>query len=354
VIRRRAGADRLTVGMNKTIFTWLSVFLLISLVFVVSMPAISSDSKTSSGSVAVLPTDFGSGAQDAGITVAHDDYSGRQWAIPKIMAPEAWKVTAGKPDIVIAVLDTGIDKKQKDLAGKVTAEVNFTDSPTTDDVYGHGTHVAGIIAAWAGSGAGVDGLAPNCRLMNVKVADDQGRFDSSVVAKGINWAVDHGANVINMSLVSTEPSPALERAIDYAWDKGVVVVAAAGNLVGNKLVYPAYYSNCIAVAATDSNDCVASWSSKGGWVDVAAPGVDIYSTLPENKYGYKSGTSMAAAHVSGLAGLLFTLESDRNGNGLVNDEVRAAIENGCDGLNIASVKGRINAYYAVTSALTSK
>jgi thermitase len=340
--------------MTKTKFICLALFLLICPIVSASMSTVYNNSDNLSGSVAVIPLELESVAHGEGVTVSNNDYSGRQWAIPKIMAPQAWKVTAGKPNIVIAVLDTGIDKKQKDLAGKVTAEVNFTNSPTTDDIYGHGTHVAGIIAAWAGSSSGVDGLAPECRLMNVKVADDQGRFDSSVVAKGINWAVDHGANVINMSLVSMEPSPALERAIDYAWSKGVVIVAAAGNLVGNKIVYPAYYSNCIAVAATDSNDCVASWSSQGGWVDVAAPGVDIYSTLPENKYGYKSGTSMAAAHVSGLAGLLFTLERDRNGNGLVNDEVRAAIENGCDGLGTSALKGRINAYYAVSSALTSK
>jgi thermitase len=270
------------------------------------------------------------------------------------MAPQAWEVTSGANNVVIAVLDTGIDKEQVDLAGKVIAEVNFTDSPTTDDIYGHGTHIAGIIAAWAANGTGVAGLAHDCRLMNVKVADDQGRFDSSVAAKGVNWAVEHGANVINMSLVSTEPSPILEEAINYAWNKGVVVVAAAGNLVGTKVVYPAYYSNCIAVAATDSDDRVASWSSQGYWVDVAAPGVDIYSILPGNKYGYKSGTSMAAAHVSGLAGLLFALENDRNDDGFVNDEVRAAIEYGCDGLNIGTVKGRINALYAVNRSLTSR
>jgi thermitase len=340
--------------MTRTNFIWLSVFLLISLVLAVSMPAVHVNSNNMSGTIAVLPSELESITHGDGAAVLNNDYSGRQWAIPKIMAPQAWQVTEGKSNIVIAVLDTGIDKEQKDLTGKVTAEVNFTDSPTSNDVYGHGTHIAGIIAAWAGGSSGVDGLAPDCRLMNVKVADDQGRFDSSVAAKGINWAVDHGANVINMSLMSIEPSSALERAIDYAWNKGVVIVAAAGNLVGNKIVYPAYYTNCIAVAATDSNDCVASWSSQGSWVDVAAPGVDIYSTLPGNKYGYESGTSMAAAYVSGLAGLLFTMESDKNGDGLVNDEVRTAIENGCDGLNTTAVKGRINAYHAVSSALTSK
>jgi thermitase len=306
-----------------------------------------------SGTVAVLPVEVESTASESAVIASNDDYSGRQWAIPKIMAPQAWEVTSGQSNVIIAVLDTGIDDKQEDLAGKVIAEVNFTESPTTEDIYGHGTHIAGIIAASAGSGKGMAGLAPDCRLMNVKVADDQGRFDSEVAARGVRWAVDNGAGVINMSLVSTEPSPSLEAAINYAWNKGAVVVAAAGNLVGTKIVYPAYYSNCIAVAATDNNDHVASWSSQGDWVDVAAPGVDIYSTLPDNKYSYKSGTSMAAAYVSGLSGLLFTLEKDRNNDGFINDEVRAAIENSCDGLNIGALKGRINAFHAVNSALTS-
>jgi thermitase len=340
--------------MASTKLIWLPLVLLCCVASFLLTPAVYNTPDIASGTVAVLPSQPESVVHAPAVIASNDDYSGRQWAIPKIMAPQAWEVTSGANNVVIAVLDTGIDKEQVDLVGKVIAEVNFTDSPTTDDIYGHGTHIAGIIAAWAESGTGVAGLAHDCRLMNVKVADDQGRFDSSVAAKGINWAVDHGANVINMSLVSTEPSPILEEAINYAWNKGVVVVAAAGNLVGTKVVYPAYYSNCIAVAATDSNDCVASWSSQGGWVDVAAPGVDIYSTLPDNQYGYKSGTSMAAAHVSGLAGLLFTLENDRNDDGFLNDEVRAAIEYGCDGLNIGAVKGRINAFYSVNRALTSR
>jgi thermitase len=333
-------------------FIWTPLFLLCSIATVLAIPAVQNISEAS-GTVAVLPSQPDPAGYTSPVMASNDDYSDRQWAIPKIMAPQAWEVTSGEPNVVIAVLDTGIDNEQKDLVGKVVAEVNFTDSPTAEDAYGHGTHIAGIIAARAESGTGVSGLAHNCSLMNIKVADDQGRFTNNVAAKGVIWAVDHGAKVINMSLVSTESSPSLEEAINYAWRKGAVVVAAAGNLVGDKLVYPAYYSNCIAVAATDSNDCIATWSSKGEWVDVAAPGVDIYSTLPGNKYGNKSGTSMAAAHVSGLAGLLFGLEKDRNNDGLINDEVRAAIENGCDGLSIGVVKGRINAYHAVNRALTS-
>jgi thermitase len=338
--------------MTRTPFIWL---LLVLLGCMATLGVVSDKQNISepSGTVAVLPFQPDSVVYTSAVMSSNDDYSGRQWAIPKTMAPQAWEVTSGAKNVVIAVLDTGIDKHQEDLAGKVIAEVNLTDSPTTDDIYGHGTHIAGIIAAVANNNVGIAGLAYNCSLMNVKVADDRGRFDNAVAARGVIWAVDHGAKVINMSLVSTEPSACLEEAVNYAWNHGAVVIAAAGNLVGDKIVYPAYYSNCIAVAASDSNDCVASWSSHGDWVDVAAPGVDIYSTLPDNKYGNKSGTSMAAAQVSGLAGLLLALKSDKNSNGSINDEVRAAIENGCDELNTGTVKGRINAFHAVSSALTS-
>ncbi len=341
--------------MARITFIWLSVLLLLCLAAsFLPFQALPGGSKSALGTVAVIDYQPEPASYESAVVVSEDGYSGRQWAIPKIMAPQAWEVTSGEAGIIIAVLDTGIDKGHEDLAGKVIAEVNFTDSPTANDIYGHGTHIAGIIAAAAHNGVGIAGLANDCRLMNVKVADDHGVFYSSAAAKGVIWAVDHGASVVNMSLVSTESSLELERAISYAWSKGAVVIAAAGNLIGTKMAYPACYSDCIAVAATDTNDCVASWSSQGDWVDVAAPGVDIYSTLPGNRYAGKSGTSMAAAHVSGLAGLLFVLGSDRNNNGFVNDEVRATIESGCDELDISPVKWRINAFNAVNRALTSR
>ncbi len=306
------------------------------------------------GSVAVVTPQNERVSSESPTATLQPDYSSRQWSIEIVMAPKAWQVTAGKPDVIIAVLDTGIDIGHEDLVGKVIAEVNFTDSLTAEDRYGHGTHVAGIIAAAARNGVGIAGLAYDCQLLNVKVADDRGRFDASVAAKGVVWAVERGAKVINMSLVSTQPSQELEKAIDYAWSKGAIVVAAAGNFTGTKPVYPAYYNHCLAVAATDSHDCVPLWSGSGDWVDVAAPGADIYSTLPGNQYGNKSGTSMATAHVSGLAGLLFTVAKDTNGDGAINDEVRNAIENSCDMLGAGYVKGRINAFRAVNSVLGVK
>jgi len=265
-------------------------------------------------------------------------YTSERWGVSKIEAPKAWEITLGDQSIKVAVLDTGINKDNPDLADKVVAEVNLTDSPTSDDLYGHGTHMAGTIAA----------IAPECRLMNVKVADDAGRCEESVVARGIIWAVDHGAEVINISL-SMKASPKLAEAVNYAWSKGAILVAAAGNKGGSEASYPAYYVNCLAVAGTNENNSLALLSSYGDWVDVAAPGFNIYSELPQNQYGYKTGTSSAGAHVSGVAALVFSITEDDNGNGTLNDEVRAAIESSCTTIAVEGAgQGLINAFQAVT------
>ena len=266
-----------------------------------------------------------------------------RWGVRRVEAPRAWQVTRGDQSVVVAVLDTGISKDNQDLADRVVAEVNFTDSPTSDDFYGHGTHIAGTIAA----------IAPECRLMNVKVADDRGRSEAPLVARGIVWAVDHGARVINISLCM-RASPELEEAVNYAWSQGAIIIAAAGNQGGSEPVYPAYYSNCLAVAGTNKSDSLALLSSHGYWVDVAAPGFNIYSELPQNQYGYRTGTSTAAAHVSGVAALIFSVAEDSSGNGTANDEVRWAIENNCTPIMGDGVgEGLVNAFQAVTATVSS-
>jgi len=282
-----------------------------------------------------------------------DEYLDKQWALTKIQAPDAWQITSGNQNILIAILDSGIDQTHIDLAGKVIANINFAQSPTADDVSGHGTHIAGIIGAIANNGTGIAGLVYNSSLMNVKVASDIGFCNAEAVAKGIIWAVDNGAKVINMSLTFAKPNQALEDAVNYAWGKGAVLVCAAGNDGGSTPVYPAFYANCLTVTSTNSDDLLGQLANHGDWVDVAAPGVNIYSTLPRNSFGYGSGTSMAAAYVSGVAGLLFSVVSDTNGNGLLNDEVRNIIESSCDEIGISGVaKGRVNALRAVRQALS--
>lgn len=254
-----------------------------------------------------------------------DSYTDQQCTLAQVQTPTLWGTTTGGWGILVAVLDTGIDANHEDLRGKVIAEVNFTDSSTPDDTYGHGTHVAGIIAA-NNNGIGLTGVAPECSLLNVKVADEMGRCQASAVARGIIWAVDNGAHVINISVELVEPSAELEDAVNHAWSQGAVVIAAAGNNGGQSPSYPAFYENCIAVAATRQDGALAPLSNHGDWVDVAAPGFNIFSTFPDNGYGDKSGTSFAAAHISGLAALLFDVARDSNGDNRVNDEVRAAIE----------------------------
>jgi thermitase len=271
-----------------------------------------------------------------------DSYLAERWGVTKIEAPQAWQITRGDQSIIVAVLDTGIDKDNQGLADRVVAEVNFTNSPTSDDLYGHGTHMAGTIAA----------IAPECRLMNVKVADDVGSCEPSVVARGIIWAVDHGARVINISL-SMRASPDLVEAVNYAWSQGALIIAAAGNKGGAEPSYPAYYANCLAVAGTNKNNSLALLSSYGDWVDVAAPGFNIYSELPQNQYGHKTGTSAAGAHVAGVAALIFSVAEDSNGNGAANDEVRWAIENSCTPIAVDGVgQGLVNAFQAVTKTVS--
>lgn len=177
--------------------------------------------------------------------------------------------------------------------------------------------MAGIIVAVTKNGIS---------LLNVKVVEDNGIVWESAVARGITWAVDSGAKVINLSLYVLTPSPALEQAIDYAWGKGAILIAGAGNYIKGVPVYPAYYPRVIAVAATDLEGKLWSASNYGDWVDVYTPGVEIYSTLPGNGYGYLSGTSMATAYASAVAASLLNTATDINGDGFVNDEVTTLLK----------------------------
>lgn len=307
------------------------------------------------------PKNFNSPVKDTGISEhpsatlndslnLNDPYIDKQWALDRIKAADLSHVIDGQSDIIVAILDTGIDKDHEDLTGVVIAEVNFTDSPTLSDINGHGTHIAGIIAANNNNNKGIAGIASKVHLMNVKVADDTGQCEASNVALGITWAVDNGANVINISLELTEKSAALSEAVEYAWNKGALLIAAAGNNISNIPVYPAGYGNVISVAALTTDDTLAPLSNYGDWIDVAAPGMNIYSLLPDNNYGYKTGTSFATAHVSGVAAILFGITVDINRNGRVNDEVRQAIESSCDRINIKGIgKGCINAAAALAT-----
>jgi thermitase len=248
----------------------------------------------------------------------------------------------------VAVLDTGIDDAVKALQGKVIGKTNFTDSKDTD-ASGHGTFMAGIIAATIADN-GIGGVAYECSLLDVKVAENDGTTNDKKVAQGIIWAADHGANVINISLVIYKPSSLLESAIQYAWGKNCVIVASVGNDASSSPVYPAAYPRVIGVAASDSDDNLTKWSNHGEWVKVAAPGEKVYSTLPNNDYGYMNGSSCSTALVSGEAALFFARDFNTSNGYNTNDEINAAIINNCD--DILSAMGtvkRINVYKAALS-----
>jgi len=278
-----------------------------------------------------------------------DAYLEGQWALGEIDWSQGWTHNQGGHDILVAILDTGIDRDHEDLVATVVDEANFSGSPTVDDLHGHGTHIAGIIAANADNGIGIAGVAPGSMIINVKVADDRGRCDAAAIAKAIVWAVDRGANILNISLRVSESSEELEEAVAYAWSHGAIIIAAAGNEGGSVPQYPAYYPECIAVTAARDDGSRAPLAIYGDWVDVAAPGYQIYSTLPDNEYGYKTGTSQATAHVTGLAVLLSSIAIDSDGDGWVNDEVRAAIEGSCEQAGGSGMgKGLVSPLKAVT------
>jgi thermitase len=272
-------------------------------------------------------------------------FSAKQWGPQKIQVPQAWDITKSSNGVKIAIVDTGVQADHPDLSGKVINGWDFVDKDgVPQDDNGHGTHCAGIAAATTNNGIGIAGVAPNAKILAVRVLDAGGSGTLDDVASGIQYAADQGAQVISLSLGGLVGSSTLKNAVDYAWNKGAVLVAAAGNSSSTVPSYPAYYKNTIAVASTDSNDLISYFSNYGLWVDVAAPGSSIYSTYKGSSYATLSGTSMATPHVAGVAGLLAA-------QGRNNKEIRAAIENTADkitGTGIFWTYGRVNAYNAVT------
>ena len=259
----------------------------------------------------------------------------------------AWHATTGSNAVPIAVLDSGIRQAHEDLQGKIARSVNFSASATSDDLFGHGTHVAGSAAASSNNGVGVAGTCRDCPLLNVKVLGDNGGGDWAAIANGITWAADDGAKVINMSLGGTSPSATVEEAVNYTWGKGAVLVAAAGNRGVSDPFYPAYYPNVIAVAATDQDDQKASFSNHGSsWVDVAAPGVGILSTTVDGGYGARDGTSMASPHAAGAVGLAWDVAPAGTTNQQIRDKVEATADP-ISGTGAYWAKGRVNTCKAV-------
>ncbi|MDE2491830.1 MAG: S8 family peptidase [Elusimicrobia bacterium] len=238
------------------------------------------------------------------------------WGVARVGAPAEWAKTEGR-GAKVGVIDTGIDATHPDLQGQVAGGVNIVDPSHPDawaDDMGHGTHVAGTIAAKR-DGKGVVGVAPEASLYAIKVLDKNGNGNYDDVIAGIQWAMDHGIKILNMSLGADQGTDALHAAVIAARKAGVTIVAAAGNS-GGAVGYPGAYPEVVSVAASDSANHVAPFSSRGPEVDFIAPGVDIRSTKMGGGYTTMSGTSMATPHVAGLAALAWSL-GDRTPDAIV-------------------------------------
>ncbi len=279
--------------------------------------------------------------------VPNDPEYYRQWHLPAISADAAWDVTQGSASTVIAVIDTGVDYTHPDLAPNMVQGYNFVANNTNPyDDNGHGSHVSGIAAAAGNNGYGVAGVDWNAKVMPLKVLDAQGSGYDSDVARAIRYAADNGADVISMSLGGGGYSQTLQDAINYAYDKGVVIVAAAGNDGTNLISYPAAMDNVISVAALDSSDNLASFSNYGQGLDISAPGVAIYSTVPGGFATY-SGTSMATPVVSGAAALVRGRHPDRSPGDIAQMLFNSATDLGAGGYDTTFGYGKVNAYGAL-------
>ena len=277
----------------------------------------------------VVNVEFDAVAQASGKPAPSQPAQTLPWGVNKIDAELSNQTGAG---VKVCVVDTGIDKTHPDLQANIAGGRNFVakgltlDSTKWVDDNGHGTHVAGTIAA-VNNNIGVVGVAPQASLLAAKVLNRQGSGYFSDIMAGIDWCTQSGAKVISMSLGSSSDVQAFHDTVDAAYANGVLVVAAAGNDYGGPVSYPAAYDSVIAVSATDSNNNLASFSNVGPQVELAAPGVSVLSTWMGGGYNTISGTSMATPHVSGAAALAM------QANPLMsNVEIRALLQSTADDL----------------------
>ncbi|MFV9510424.1 S8 family peptidase [Tepidibacillus sp. LV47] len=283
--------------------------------------------------------------------VPNDLFYPKQTYLKRIHMEKAWEQVTKNSNITIAILDTGVDLEHPDLKPNLVDGINLLDKKAKpQDDNGHGTNVAGIVAAVGNNSIGIAGILWRAKLMPVKVLDKKGEGDSFLVGQGIRYAVDHGADIILLSLGEPVFTPFMKEAVDYAVAKNVLIVAASGN-EGNQLNYPAAFSSVLSVGAVDQDDEYARYSNYGQQLDVVAPGDGIYTTQLGGQYTANSGTSMAAPQVAGLAALLYQKYPD-----LTPKEVENIIKFSADdvdqpGWDEKTGYGKINAIRALNFPL---
>ncbi|MFI5934672.1 S8 family peptidase [Actinoplanes sp. NPDC051494] len=291
-------------------------------------------------------------AHAAAVPAGTDPYRADQWDFATIGVTRAWEHSTGA-GVIVAVIDTGVDATHPDLAGAILPGIDYLTGTTgtSSDPNGHGTHVAGTIAALTGNDVGISAIAPDTKILPIRALDAKGSGNMADVANGIVYAADHGADVINMSLGATTEIAAMTNAIAYARDKGVTVVAAAGNdgEKGSPVAYPAADPGVIAVAATDTADRVASFSNRGDYIDIAAPGYQTLSTYPTDNgsYAIDSGTSMASPHVAAVAALIKAYRPAATPDQIETILEDSAVDLGATGKDTGYGWGRVDAAAAL-------
>ena len=282
----------------------------------------------------------------------------RQWAHTAYPFAELWRCGRGA-GVRVAVVDTGVDAEHPDFDGRVTPGVAFSGGgPRLGeggvDPNGHGTHVAGIIGA-GDNGIGIVGVAPQVTIVPVRSLRSDFTGSSRDIASGITWAADEGVDVINTSFGADEQSEAVRTAASYALSRGVVIVAAGGNAGPTGVVrYPAGYPGVLGISAVGENGTLASFSTRGPHIDLSGPGTDIVSTTPGGGWGYDSGSSMATAHVSGVAALVNGARGRIGPAAMADRLMGTATDAGPPGRDDAYGAGRLNPLgRAVRAALTA-
>ncbi|MBI4526428.1 MAG: S8 family serine peptidase [Deltaproteobacteria bacterium] len=275
-----------------------------------------------------------------------------QWHLPKIDADLAWEFSEGLPEVVIAILDSGVDPAHPDLAAKLVSGFNFYNYNTdTTDGYGHGTKVAGAAAAIGNNGTGVASVAWRNSIMPIRVTDTAGYGYYSTIANGLTYAVDHGAKVMNVSFAAVAGSGTIQSAAQYVMNHGGLVVAAAGNC--GCFDSTAENPYILSVSGTDQYDNLASWSSRGTYVDLSAPGVSIYTTTNGGGYAAVSGTSFSSPITAGVVALMISVNP-----GLSPAQIESLLESNADDFGAAGYDtlygfGRVNAHRAVAAAAST-
>jgi type VII secretion-associated serine protease mycosin len=293
----------------------------------------------------------------------NDPKTAGQYSLDRMRVRDAWSLTRGGSGVV-AVLDTGVQASHRDLAGRVLPGYDFvnTDTNASDD-NGHGTWVAGIIASNPNDGYGIAGISWSDKILPVKIMSGTGTGDTSDLTAGITWAANHGATVINMSVGGFPFSQYVQDAVNYAWNKGVVLVGAAGNNNREESFFPASFTNVVSVSATQINDEFAHWSSYGPMVDVSAPGASVQTTnctvctyaghSTWGEHTYISGTSFATPNVAGVIALIRARYPSYTPAQVVSRLIGTADDLGRAGYENRYGNGRVNAYRALGGSMAA-